>query len=141
MHSRVRGGDEPGLLAYADGVPIGWVSVGRRDDFGQLMRSPHYKPPDHDEQVFAIVCFYVDPQFKRSGVGSALLDAAIEWAQRHGAKAIEAYPNSTPDFMGRREAFERRGFKRIRGAGKRSIMRLDVPGRKPRATRASTAPS
>jgi GNAT superfamily N-acetyltransferase len=135
MRSLVRGGDEPGLLAYADGVPIGWVSVGRRDDFGQLMRSPQYKPPDHDEQVFAIVCFYVDPRSKRSGVGSALLDAAIKWARRHGAKAIEAYPNSTPDFMGRREAFERRGFKRIRVAGKRSIMRLDVPGRKPPATR------
>ncbi len=57
-------------------------------------------------------------------MGTALLDAAIQWARRHGAKAIEAYPNSTPDFMGRREAFERRGFKRIRVAGKRSVMRL-----------------
>ena len=123
MRSLVRGGDEPGLLAYADGVPVGWVSVGRRDNFGQLMRSPQYRPHDDDHQVFAIVCFYVEPRSKRSGVGSALLDAAIEWARGQGATAIEAYPNSIPDFMGRIEAFERRGFTRIR-VGKRLIVRL-----------------
>ena len=126
MRSLVRGGDEPGLLAYANGVPVGWVSVDRRDRFGQLMRSPQYKPRDSDPNVFAIICFYVDPRSKRSGVGSALLDAAIESARQRGAKAIEAYPNSSPDFMGRLEAFERRGFRRIRVAGKRSIVRLEV---------------
>ena len=53
-----------------------------------------------------------------------MLDGAIEWARRHGAAAIEAYPNSYPDFMGRAEELERRGFTRIRDAGKRSIVRL-----------------
>ncbi len=124
MRSLVGSGDEPGLIAYADGVPVGWVSVGRRDSFAQLLRSPQYKPRDNDQQVFAIVCFYVDPRWKRSGVGTALVDAAIEWARRHGAASIEAYPNDSPDFMGRRETFERRGFTRIRSAGKRSIVRL-----------------
>lgn len=31
MRSLVRGGHEPGLLAYADGVAVGWVSAGRRE--------------------------------------------------------------------------------------------------------------
>jgi GNAT superfamily N-acetyltransferase len=124
MRSLVRAGDEPGLLAYADDVPVGWVSVGRREQFGQLMRSPQYKPRDDDHDVFAIVCFYVDPRSQRSGVGSALLDSAIEWARDRGATAIEAYPNPNPDFMGRLEAFEQRGFSRTRLAGKRSVVRL-----------------
>ncbi len=124
MRSLVRGGHEPGLLAYADGVAVGWVSAGRREGFGQLMRSPQYKPLDDDSNVFAIVCLYVDPRWKTSGVGSTLLDAAIEWARERGATAIEAYPNLKPDFMGRLEAFERRGFSRTRVAGTRSIVRL-----------------
>jgi len=88
------------------------------------MRSRQYQPRDDDHHVFTIVCFYVEPRSKRSGVSRALLDAAIEWARGQGATAIEAYPNNSPDFMGRLEAFERRGFTRIRVAGKRSIVRL-----------------
>lgn len=124
MRSLVHGGDDPGLLAYKDGVPVGWVSVGRRESFGQLMRSPQYKPRDDDPHVFAIVCFYVDPRSRHAGVSGALLDAAVEWARGQRATAIEAYPNSSPDFMGRLEAFERRGFEPVRVAGKRSIIRL-----------------
>jgi GNAT superfamily N-acetyltransferase len=124
MRSVVGRGDVPGLLAYANDVPVGWISVGRREQFAQLMRSPRYKPRDDDHNVFAIVCFYVDPRSKGSGVAGALLDAAVEWARRRGANAIEAYPNVNPDFMGSLEAFERRGFARTRVAGKRSIVRL-----------------
>jgi GNAT superfamily N-acetyltransferase len=124
MSALVRGGDEPGLLAYADGVPVGWVSVGRREQFGHLMRSPQYKSHDEEPNVFVIVCFYVDPKAKGSGVANALLDAAIVWARQRGASAIEAYPNLKPDFMGRLEAFEQRGFCRTRIAGKRSVVRL-----------------
>lgn len=124
MRSLVQDGGEPGLLAYEDGVPVGWVSVGRRESFGQLMRSPQYKPRDDDPHVFAIVCFYVEPRSQHKGVTGVLLDAAVEWARAHGATAIEAYPNTSPDFMGRLEAFERRGFVPVRVAGKRSIVRL-----------------
>lgn len=126
MHDLVTGGLEPGLLAYADGFPVGWVSVGRREHFGQLMRSPQYKPRDNDADVFAIVCFYVDPRWKRCGVAGSLLDSAVEWARLRGATAIEAYPNLNPDFMGRFEAFERRGFSRTRTAGKRVVVRLPL---------------
>ncbi len=126
MQSLVAAGAEPGLLAYAGGHPVGWVSVGRREQFGQLMRSPQYKPRDSDPNVFAIVCFYVDPRSKRAGVATALLDAAVDWARRAGASAVEAYPNLKPDFMGRLDAFERRGFSQTRVAGKRMVVRLTL---------------
>lgn len=74
--------------------------------------------------VFAIVCFYVDPGWKRRGVASSLLDSAVEWARLRGATAIEAYPNLNSDFMGRLEPFERRGFSWTRTAGKRVVVRL-----------------
>jgi GNAT superfamily N-acetyltransferase len=126
MGALVADGAEPGLLAYADGVPVGWLSIGNREQFGQLMRSPQYKPRDEDPNVFAIVCFYLDPKWKRSGITGALLDAATEWARQRGATAVEAYPNINPDFMGRLEAFERRGFSQRRTAGKRVVVRLPL---------------
>ena len=39
METLVREGREPGLLAYESGLPVGWVSVGRREEYGQLVRS------------------------------------------------------------------------------------------------------
>ncbi|MBW3613940.1 MAG: GNAT family N-acetyltransferase [Actinobacteria bacterium] len=124
MQALVADGAEPGLLAYADGAPVGWVSVGEREQFGHLMRSPQYKPRDDEPNVFAVVCFYVDPRWKRRGVAYALLDSAVEWARLRGATAIEAYPNVNSDFMGRLDAFERRGFCQTRIAGKRVVVRL-----------------
>jgi hypothetical protein len=41
-----------------------------------------------------------------------------------GATPVEAYPNVNPDFMGRREAFERRRFSETMSAGKRPVIRL-----------------
>jgi GNAT superfamily N-acetyltransferase len=126
MRALVQEGSEPGLLAYADGVPVGWVSIGRREGFGQLVRSPQYRPRDTDSDVFAIVCFYVDRRAHGCGVAGALLDAAIQWARERGAAAVEAYPNANPDYMGRREAFEQRGFSETRTAGKRTVLRLGL---------------
>jgi GNAT superfamily N-acetyltransferase len=124
MEALVRDGREPGLLAYEEGVPVGWVSLGPREDFGQLVRSRAYRPVDDDEGVWALVCFYVPPTEKRRGVASALLDAAVEHAFARGAASLEAYPGEPSHYMGLRESFERRGFRPVRSAGKRTVMRL-----------------
>lgn len=88
------------------------------------MRSRSYRPVDDDLDVWSIVCFYVYPTAKRQGVATALLEAAIDHALRHGAKAIEGYINERPDSMGVRRQFERVGFEPVRVAGKRTIMRV-----------------
>ena len=36
----------PGLIGYVDGDPVGWVSLGPRDDYLKLRRSPVMKPVD-----------------------------------------------------------------------------------------------
>lgn len=120
----VAAGAEPGLLAYRDGVGVGWVSIGPREEYGQLVRSPVYHPVDDDEGVFSIVCFYVHPSAKRGGVATALLAAAVDYARARGASAVEAYPGDPADYMGWSSGFERLGFSAVRTAGKRTVMRL-----------------
>ena len=127
MLALVREGREPGLVAYDDGHPVGWVSVGPREEFGQLVRSRTYRPLDDEPDVFSIVCFYVDPRAKRRGVAATLAEAALAYALGRGAGAVEAYVMQPPDYMGVRSSFERLGFAPARTAGKRTVLRY--PGR------------
>ncbi len=59
MESLVASGYVPGLIAYQEGTPVGWISLSPREDYGRLKSSPVMKPVD-DKPVWSIVCFYVD---------------------------------------------------------------------------------
>lgn len=140
MRRLVAAGEKPGLLAYSDGVPVGWVSVAPRPAYPVLERSRLYGPLEGDVDVFAITCFYVDPTFRGEGVASALLDAAVQFARQQGAKAVDAFPNvamaahasktaraeQSFSFMGRRASFERRGFTVVKTAGARAVVRRQI---------------
>jgi GNAT superfamily N-acetyltransferase len=39
-----------------------------------------------------VTCFAVDNRHRRAGVGSMLLEAAVEFAREHGATAVEGHP-------------------------------------------------
>jgi GNAT superfamily N-acetyltransferase len=125
MNAIVRAGREPGLLAYDDGVPIGWISIAPREEFRALRGSPQYRPRDQDMGVWSIVCLTIDRPERRHGVAAALLDAAVDQAFANGATAVEAYPHvtSVDDYMGSVSLYERAGFVRVRDANKRAIYR------------------
>ena len=84
-------GDVPGLLAYVDGEPVGWCSVGPREAFPRLERSRVLKRVD-EEPVWSIVCFYVARAARGRGLMTELVQGAIEHVRRQGGRTIEAYP-------------------------------------------------
>ena len=88
-HARV----PPGLLAYVEDQPVGWTRVGPRSDFPRVTGSRALaKVLTEDPGVWWVTCFAVDSRHRRSGVGSALLKAAVEFARERGATAIEGHP-------------------------------------------------
>jgi GNAT superfamily N-acetyltransferase len=87
-------GRAPGLIAYRGGEAIGWVSLGPREDFDRLRHSKVLGPID-DRPVWSIVCFVVARAERGRGVARRLLDAAIAYADEHGATLLEAYPVDT----------------------------------------------
>jgi len=119
MRSLVGRGVIPGLIGYEDGRPVGWISLGPRDDYAKLRRSPVMKAVD-DKPVWSIICFFVDKGSRGRGVSEELLRAGIEYARSKGATMLEAYPvdkdePTHADFLwfGAKRMFDRAGFKEV----------------------------
>jgi ribosomal protein S18 acetylase RimI-like enzyme len=112
-----RRGRPPGLVGYAYGRAVGWISLGPRDDYERLTYSKVLAPVD-DNPVWSIVCFVVSRHARRRGVASAMLEAAIAYARQRGATMLEAYPADPGDrrlapgdvYQGTLSMFERAGF-------------------------------
>jgi GNAT superfamily N-acetyltransferase len=119
-----------GLLAYADGVPVGWVAVAPRSQYPRLVRSPVAKAVD-ELPVWSVVCFVVPAPYRGRGVARALLRGAVDHARARGAVALEAYPIDKPErgqdaFMwnGARSMYAREGFVEVaRRRPERPVMR------------------
>jgi GNAT superfamily N-acetyltransferase len=133
-------GEVPGVLAYVDGEPIGWCSIGPRSDYYALESSRILKRVD-DELVWSIVCFFVAKPFRSRGIMSQLLHGALQHAVRQGARIVEAYPidmqshklagqklSGYSGFMGIASVFRAAGFQRVADASETQlIMRYTVP--------------
>lgn len=91
LQSVVENGPPPGLLAFDGDQPIGWCQLTPRSALPWLMRSKRLQPPD-DRPVWSLSCFYIHKNYRRQGVMTALIEAAIEHARAAGAPALEAYP-------------------------------------------------
>jgi GNAT superfamily N-acetyltransferase len=133
LRSLAESGQPPGLLAYRRGRPIAWCAMGPRDDFPALARSRTLVRLD-DAPVWSVVCLFVARPARRAGVSVALLRAAAEYCQQRGAPILEGYPviprgAAMPDafaWTGTLAAFRRAGFREVRRAGARAIVRRDL---------------
>jgi GNAT superfamily N-acetyltransferase len=135
LEDLVRRGDSPGLVAYVDDEPVGWVALAPRVEYPRLNRSPKLRPVD-DTPVWSITCFYIDRHHRRQGVAGALLEAAVSYARAHGAETVEAYPIDTSAsssgssrtsadlYAGTLPMFERAGFTEVARRAGRPIVRF-----------------
>jgi GNAT superfamily N-acetyltransferase len=119
MKRLVDRGIVPGLIGYENGVPLAWVSLGPREDYAKLRRSPVMKPVDA-RPVWSIVCFFVDRSARGRGLSDRMLRAAMDYARSCGVRLIEGYPvdkveRSHPDsmFFGAKAIYDRAGFREV----------------------------
>lgn len=131
---------QPGLVAYRDEKPVGWISVAPRPDYGRVLRSPSIGPgrrslEAEDTGVWSIVCFWMPRAERGKGIAMALLRAAVEHARAGGARVLEGYPIDTGGerhpqsnvFTGTLAMFQRVGFSEVeRRAEGRPIVQLEL---------------
>ncbi len=131
LKALVDAGHPPGLIGYRGKVPVGWVSIGPREEYAKLKRSPVMKPVD-EQPVWSIVCFVVPSEYRGQGIARALLKGAVAYARGQGARLVEAYPvdksaRSSDDAMwfGAKSMYDKAGFKEVaRRKPQRPIVRL-----------------
>jgi GNAT superfamily N-acetyltransferase len=135
FHALVSARQALGILAYVDGVPVGWCGIAPRETLPALERSRVLKRVD-DQPVWSVNCFFVARPFRRRGLTAGLLRAAVAYAAAEGAQLVEGYPvaprNSTmPDvfaWTGLLSAFEGAGFVEVaRRSETRPIVRHTIP--------------
>jgi ribosomal protein S18 acetylase RimI-like enzyme len=130
MSAMISEGKVTGLLAYADGKPVGWCNYGETTRLSGVMHKLGLSAADH-EGVGSVACFVIAAPYRGHGVASRLLDAAIERLRQRGVRAVEAYPRRSEDsaqanYRGPLGMFLRAGFELYRGADKNLIVRKDL---------------
>jgi GNAT superfamily N-acetyltransferase len=127
----VKRGPPPGLLAFYGDLTVGWCQLTPRDALPWLDRAWRLRRVD-DLPVWSISCFYVRKGYRKRGISSALIAAALKTAKSAGALSLEAYPldgDLTPSasWTGYASTFENAGFKTVaRRVPPRPIMRHDL---------------
>jgi len=110
---------------------VGWCQLTPRDHVPWLDRTWRLKRVD-DVPVWSLSCLYVRIGYRKRGVATALIAAALKAAKRAKAPALEAYPfdaavSPSSSSTGYASTFRRAGFRVVaRRIPARPIMRHDL---------------
>ncbi len=127
-----------GLLAYVDDQPAGWTRVvPRRTLAGICGNRALRRALDEDDAAWWVTCFAIRKQHRGLGVGTALLNGAVNHARDHGASVLDGHPVDTERlkakpspsalFTGTLTMFEAAGFHEVaRTYPSRPVMRMNL---------------
>ena len=98
-----------GVIAYADGKPCAWVSVGPLTDFYWAWRRVG-QLGDAARTVAAIICITRKTEARDRVTEASLLSALVPYAKQQGWSAIEGYPFDRETLDAKGEAVTWPGF-------------------------------
>lgn len=139
LMNRVEAGPPPGLIAFQDGAPVGWMQIGPRADVPEWNNARRVSAPLEGEDLtdpasWAISCFFIRSKARGRGLSHRLVAAGIDFARGNGARVLDACPideakqsKSVGLFVGSTRVFEAAGFRAValRKPG-RPLMRLEL---------------
>jgi GNAT superfamily N-acetyltransferase len=129
----VERGPPPGLLAFDGELPVGWCQLTPRDAVPWLDRTWRLRRVD-DVPVWSLSCFYVRKGYRRQGIMTELIAAALKAAKSAKAPALEGYPfdsdlSPSASSTGYVSTFSGAGFKTVACRDpSHPIMRHDLKG-------------
>jgi len=133
-------GEAEGYLAKAASETVGWLHAAPRHKLPHGFARMRVEPPGIDvppQEAAIIVCFVIAPAWRRRGVATALLDAALIDLAARGIAIVDAFPFKSGEsvqpadhYHGPASLFASRGFEAIGGNDDVTVMRrrLAMPG-------------
>lgn len=109
----IKAGKLNGFLAFEDGIPVGWCNCDAITNYPRLMKNPAAK---EKEDTVVVVCFTIDPNKRRKGIASKLLESAIKYYKESGYNWIEASTmkgasSDAENYTGPLKLYKNLGFK------------------------------
>ncbi len=111
----IESGRMRGYLAYRDGRVVGWCNANDKAAYDSVHFCFSRDVPDDGGRIKSVACFVIDPNHRRCGVATALLEAVLADAARDGYDVVEAYPFAQNEFHayhGPVALYEKLGFVR-----------------------------
>jgi ribosomal protein S18 acetylase RimI-like enzyme len=144
----VKEGRAHAALVFDGAVAVGWCQYGTPEELPNIYHKREYEAGLKSVPDFRVTCFFVDRDYRRSGVAAAALAGALDLIVQAGGGVVEAYPQDTPGkktsasflYNGTRSMFEEAGFEYERPKGKnhcvmRTVVSPGRAGRRPRSHR------
>jgi GNAT superfamily N-acetyltransferase len=91
LREMIENGRVRGFIAYDGDEPVGWCTFGKRTDFPRLNRARTLQCDDADA-ISCVPCFYVKNRYRKKGVSTELLKAAVTALANEGETIVEGYP-------------------------------------------------
>ena len=133
MAARIDAGEMDGFLAYAGEDVVGWLNAQPYPKLRHACARLDIAPPQLDvpaHEAAAIVCFVVDPRWRRRRVARALLSAALASFAARGIRVVDAFPWKAGDstaptdhYHGPLSLFVAAGFEALRDEAKVTLVR------------------
>ncbi len=125
----VENGCSHGILVYAKGEPVGWCQYGPKEELSRIDNNQGYRRlalEGGTKRLWRITCFVVDKTYRKRGVASAGLKAALEAIRNKGGGLVEAYPitrwGAYSEYRGTVSMFQKEGFKIVAPFGKTNVV-------------------
>jgi GNAT superfamily N-acetyltransferase len=112
-------------LVFDGNVAVGWCEYGTPQELPNIYHRKEYEAGLDRVPDYRLTCFFVDRDYRRSGVAAAALRGALDLIAQAGGGVVEAYPHETPTkkvsasflYSVTRSMFEKAGFSYDRPKG------------------------
>jgi GNAT superfamily N-acetyltransferase len=123
-------------LVFDGDVAVAWCEYGTPEELPNIYHRKQYESGLDRLPDYRLTCFFVDRNYRRTGVAAIALRGALQLIAQAGGGVVEAYPQDTPGkkvsasflYNGTRSLFAKAGFSYDRRKGmNHCVMSKTVP--------------
>ncbi len=85
----ITSGKMKGFFAYLDEKPVGWCNANSKENYSYVLFKDE---ADGEKKIAGIVCFLIDPSYRKKGVARLLLKEVCEYYKSKKYDYVESYP-------------------------------------------------